>query len=377
MVYTCNWGILATGGIAKQFTKDLLIDPATRETTDVKHRVVAVASSTSVKKAQEFIEEVNCSADTTRCYGRYEDLVADKDVEIVYIATPHSHHYENAKLCLNAGKSVLCEKPFTINAEQTKHLTEIAAEKKLFLMEAVWTRFFPLSIELQRLLFEEKIIGRIRRVHSDFGMPFDLNDTSSRLIDPSLGGGTLLDLGLYNLTWLRITCFADPRNKSGEPEVKASMLRSKLTGVDEQTSITLNFPETRVQATMQCNMVLKSVQDVVVRIQGDEGDITVQWPPYRPNSFTVYKASGTASTPHPDSQATAVAPSGIKKTFDIPGDGHGMFWEADECARCIRDGKLESDRMPWSESIAVMSIMTQARQQNDFYYPDLLEQVTR
>lgn len=210
MVYICNWGILATGGIAEHFTKDLLIEPSTRNVIDVQHHVAAVASSTSATKAQDFVKKVGGSADT-KCYGSYTELVNDPDVKIIYIATPHSHHYENALQCLNAGKSILCEKPFTANAKQTKHLVSIAREKKLFAMEAVWTRCFPLAIELQRLLFEEQIIGRIRRVHTDFGMPFDLDDVKHRLLNPDLAGGALLDLGIYNLTWIRMTCFSTLR----------------------------------------------------------------------------------------------------------------------------------------------------------------------
>lgn len=371
MVYTCNWGILATGGIASNFTGDLLLDPASRQVTDVRHNVAAVASSTSAARAKDFAKELKCPS-TTKCYGSYEELVADPDVNIIYVATPHSHHYENAKLCLRAGKSVLCEKPFTINAEQTKHLVEIAREKKLFLMEAVWTRFFPLSIELQRLLFEEKIVGRIRKVVSDFGLGFDLDDVEHRLLNPKLGGGALLDLGIYNITWLRMMCSADPRNEGVEPKISSSIMKNERTGVDEYTNITMIYEKSRVNATMQCNMVIKSDEEAVVRIQGDEGDVTVQWPPFRPQSFTIYKK------PRPSGPGEAKFPTksvaGDKRTFDIPGEG--MFWEADECARCIRDGKQESDRMPWKETIATMTIMDTARSQNDFKYPEELERVT-
>lgn len=373
MVFTCNWGILATGGIAEKFTGDLLIDPATRDTSDVKHHVAAVASSTSTARAQSFAKQLGCP-ETTRCYGNYEELVADENVQIIYIATPHSHHYDNAKLCLNAGKSVLCEKPMTINAQQTIQLTKLAEEKGLFLMEAVWTRFFPLSIELQRLLFEEQIIGRIRRVHTDHGQLFDLNDLKSRLLDPNLGGGALLDLGIYNLTWIRMTCSADPNNNGKEPDIVASMLKTESTGVDEQTSITLNFSGSRVQATMQCNMVLQSAEEEIVRIQGDEGDVTVQWPPYRPTSFTIYKRPNSLKAKEAAKlTGTTTNVAGDKRVFDIPASGHGMFWEADECARCIRDEKTESARMSWRESIATMTIMDKARSQNDFSYPDKLE----
>lgn len=364
MTYTCNWGILATGGIAESFTGDLLIDPSTRDSSDIKHVVAAVASSTSFERAQEFCKKLGVPK-STKAYGSYTELVNDPDVQIIYIATPHSHHYDNALECLNAGKSILCEKPFTVNAAQTKHIVELARSKKLFAMEAVWTRCFPLAIELQRMLFEEKVIGRIRKVISDFGVAFDLNNVKHRILNPDLAGGALLDLGIYNITWLRMTCFNDPHNERQEPRISAHMLKSDKTGVDEFTNISMIFDKSRVNATMQTNMAIKSATDDVVRIQGTEGDVTVQWPPMKPESFTIYKRL-------PDGELSS---DGDKHTFQIPGGAHGMIWEADECARCLRDGKLESSIVPLDESIATMTIMDTARAQNDFFYPGTLEDV--
>jgi len=123
-----NWGILATGGIAQTFTKDLLVDPKTRDVTKIQHRVVAAASSSAKDRAQQFLNDVGAPSDA-KAYGSYEELVKDPDVEIIYVATPHSHHYQNARLCLEAGKNVLCEKAFTVNAEQAKILVKIAKEK--------------------------------------------------------------------------------------------------------------------------------------------------------------------------------------------------------------------------------------------------------
>ena len=145
---TVRWGILATGGIAVTFTKDLLVDPATRDVHDVKHTVVAAASSSSESRAKDFLKDVGAASDA-KAYGNYEDFVKDPNIDVIYIATPHSHHYQNAMLCLNAGKHVLCEKAFTVNAAQTKALVAKAKEKNLILIEAVWTRYFPLSIYIR------------------------------------------------------------------------------------------------------------------------------------------------------------------------------------------------------------------------------------
>lgn len=151
------------------FTKDLLIDPSTRNVSDVKHIVQAAASSTSVQRAQKFLEEVGAPS-TASAYGSYEELVADPNVDVIYVATPHSHHFDNCLLVLSAGKHLVCEKPFTVNAAQLNILMGIARGKGLFMMEAVWTRFFPLSVEIRELL-KSGAIGDVRRVAAELNSP--------------------------------------------------------------------------------------------------------------------------------------------------------------------------------------------------------------
>lgn len=134
--YTLKWGILATGGIAESFARDLTVDPTTRDRSDISHKIVAAASSSSADRAKDFLKTVNAGEDA-KAYGSYKELVADKNVDIIYVATPHSHHYQNCMLCLDAGKNVLCEKALTVNAPQTEKLIQKAREKNLFFMEAV------------------------------------------------------------------------------------------------------------------------------------------------------------------------------------------------------------------------------------------------
>ena len=134
--YTLKWGILATGGIAESFGRDLSVNPETRNIKDIEHVIVAAASSSSADRAKAYLKEVN-APDSAKAYGSYKDLVADGNVDIIYVATPHSHHYQNAMLCLEAGKNVLCEKSLTVNAAQTEALIKKAREKNVFLMEAV------------------------------------------------------------------------------------------------------------------------------------------------------------------------------------------------------------------------------------------------
>lgn len=361
MTFELKWGILATGGIADKFARDLLIDPSTRGVSDVKHSVVAAASSNSSSRASEFLSSIGAS--DAKAYGSYSELVSDPSVQIIYVATPHSHHYSNTLLALNAGKHVCCEKPFTINAAQTKHLTKVAKEKGLFLMEAVWIRFFPIVLEVQRLIHEERRLGKISRVFSDFGMQFK-PDPKHRLFNPDLGGGALLDLGIYALTWQMITLYADPDNKSTPPEVTGSIVKSKLTGVDEFTTMVLNFPNISAQGVATTNMTVRSSEKYVVLIQGEKADMTIPWAPFRPESFTIHEK---------DEQGVYTGKKEEKK-FDIP--GHGMFWEADACARAIRDGKLEEERCSCKDSELTMEIMDKVRYGGGVRYPDAIEATT-
>lgn len=176
------------------FSKDLMIDPSTRKVSDIKHTVVAAASSSSVDRARKFLKDCQCPS-AAAAYGSYKELVADKNVDIIYVATPHSHHYQNAMLCLEAGKNVLCEKAFTVNAAQAKKLVETAKAKKLFLMEAVWTRYFPLSKEIRKYIEDGKL-GAVHRVIADLSFGEDVENTwgtEHRMVNMDLAGGALLD----------------------------------------------------------------------------------------------------------------------------------------------------------------------------------------
>ncbi|CAE6401248.1 unnamed protein product [Rhizoctonia solani] len=349
--FTLRWGILATGGIAEAFAKDLLVDPTTRDTHDVAHKIVAVGSSSSADKSKEFIAKVGADSSVIAC-GSYDELVNLKEVDIIYIATPHSHHYENGLLALEAGK----HKAFTVNARQAAHLAKVAQAKKLFLMEAVWTRFFPISKEIQRLIHEEKVLGEIRRVFADLSMVFK-RDPNSRLYSPDLAGGALLDLGIYPFTWAFMTLHDHPDNQKTKPSVTASILKSQLTPVDETTSVTLTFPKIHATAHLTCSMTSKTTKPYCVTIQGEKGDLQVAPAPYRPEQFVL-----SLHDQEP-------------KTFDFKIPGQGLFWEADECARQIRDGKLQSERFSLQDSITFMEVLDEVRQRGGLTYSEKIEGV--
>ncbi|OCK95533.1 NAD(P)-binding protein [Cenococcum geophilum 1.58] len=371
-LYTIRWGILATGGIAQTFTKDLLIDPSTRDASDVAHEVVAAASSTSTSRAEQFLKNCGCSS-SAKAYGSYKELVADPNVDIVYVATPHSHHYQNARLCLEAGKHVLCEKAFTTNAAQAKILVELAKKKNLFLMEAVWTRYFPLAKEVRAMVQEGKI-GEVKRVFADLSFWSDVEKefgTESRMVKLDLAGGALLDLGIYSITWVfQFLYHLQPPNQRKAPTVASSMTKYSKTGCDEMTSIIMTFPPAGTHGIATTSLRVshdpdsQSTAGAPIRIQGTLGEIQVQGPAYRPTTYTLIPAKSDARGALADFQLQRV-------TRDIP--GHGMFWEADECARCLRDGKLESEGLSWEESIVIMETMDEVRRQNGLRYPEAIE----
>ncbi|CAO2648588.1 Nn.00g078550.m01.CDS01 [Neocucurbitaria sp. VM-36] len=371
--FTFRWGILATGGIAKTFTKDLLIDSTTRDAGDICHEVAAAASSTSASRAQDFLNEV-LAPSSAKAYGSYRELVEAKDVDIIYVATPHSHHYQHTRLALNAGKHVLVEKPITVNAEQCKILRDLAKEKGRFLMEAVWTRFFPLSREVTEFVRSGQL-GEVKRVFADFSFWNDVEKefgNQHRMVNMDLAGGVLLDLGIYSLTWLFMTLYhVQPNDKQDAPQVSSAVTKYEPTGADETTTVLLRFPGTGAQGIATTSIQVATTPNPslpapdAIRIQGTHGDLTVNYAP-RPRSYTLTPASS-------QSRGTLASFQHGTKTFDIPGGGHGMFWEADECARCVRDGKIESDVIPVEETEALMRVMDEVRKQAGLVYPERIE----
>ncbi|KAL2265659.1 hypothetical protein VTJ83DRAFT_6759 [Remersonia thermophila] len=374
--YKVRWGIMATGWIAEVFTKDLLANPLLpgRDASDIRHEVVAVASSSSKDRAAEFIAKVK-APETAKAYGSYHELVADPDVDIIYVATPHSHHFQNAMLALEAGKNVLCEKALTVNAAQARKLVETARAKNLFFMEAVWTRYFPLSVKVRELI-KSGAIGPVYRTVADLSIGADgFNglvdfDDSHRMVNPELAGGALLDLGIYALTWVFQTLYhVQPEATKEKPQVVAAVTKYH-TGADEATSILLHFPQHRSQGVALTSLRVASDIDgrgtagAAIRIQGSLGEIQVLGPAYRPTGYRIVYKKGNGKA--------EVAEFPIPKDPERDGWGQGMFWEADEAARCLRDGRKESETLPWSESIVIMEVMEEALRQGGVEYPEVI-----
>ncbi|KAK1837879.1 nadp:d-xylose dehydrogenase [Colletotrichum chrysophilum] len=375
--FTLKWGIMATGHIAANFVRDLLTDPASRDVCDVQHQVVAVASAKSKEQAVEFCTRVQIPSDATvNTYGSYRELVADKDVSIIYVASPVSHHFQNVMLALEAGKHVLCEKTFTVNAAQAKALVHKAREKRLFLMEAVWTRFLPLSTKVREMV-SAGAIGIVHRVIADNSIHRNLPDgkldfkDSDRVVNPGLAGGAMLELGIYSLTWImQILYHLQPQEERESPAPVAAAVSKYHTGVDEAAGFLVHFPMHKTMGIGMTTLRLGSGVDFdfkggpAIKIQGSDGEIQICGPAFRPQSYTVIKVNGGGKT------GTIQCP--FPQDSKRGGWGHGLFWEADECARCLRDGKSESCIMPLDETIITMEIIEAVLKQGAMEYSDII-----
>jgi predicted dehydrogenase len=266
----------------------------------------------------------------------------------------------------------------TVNAAQCEIVTRLAKEKGKFLMEAVWTRFFPLSVEVTNFLRSGKL-GEIKRVFADFSFWNDVEKdfgTTNRMVNMDLAGGAMLDLGIYSLTWVFMALYhtlpVQEDGKRQDPGVVSQVSKYAATGCDEQTTILLDFAgkahgvaTTSIRVASTPNAEHNAQDDI--RIQGTLGDLTVNYAP-RPGSYTVTPATSVA-------RGTPASFSYEKKTFDTPGGGHGMFWEADECARCVREGRGQSAVMGLEESAAVLRVMDKVRRAHGVRYGEAVEGV--
>jgi predicted dehydrogenase len=322
---TFRWGIIGTGGIAQTFAEDLMrLDG---------HIVAAVGSRalTSAQKfATQFPEAVAC--------GSYEELVA-ADVDAVYVATPHPMHYENTLLAMRAGKPVLCEKAFTVNAKEARALVAFAQEQKIPLMEAMWSRFLPHMQQVKEIVSSGDL-GEITNIVADHGQ-FIPNERAARLWEPELGGGALLDLGIYPLTLAHLIL--------GSPisiHAEATLTEKK---VDLNTSMMLRYAS-GAHALLSCTMASRG--SVSAMIVGDKARIEIDGSFYAPTSFRVITRDGEV-TEYPNKY-----------------EGHGLREEAAEFARVVRSGEIESPLMPHSTSVELMEMMDSIRAQIGVKYPN-------
>ncbi|EPQ56468.1 NAD P-binding protein [Gloeophyllum trabeum ATCC 11539] len=358
-----RWGIIATGRISRDFVLDLLVDPKTRDVHDVSHKVTAVGSR-STEKAQEFIDQY-VKDGAVKAYGSYEGVYDDPNVDAIYIGTPHTHHYTNARDGILAGKHVLCEKPVTCNAAELKSLVALAQERKVFFMEALWTRFQPLTREVRRIA-DSGVLGEPVLMHADLAFDADIENIpkTHRMLDPQLGGGALLDLGPYPTIWAIVGLYEHPSNKLAQPSaVTAAMVKTPITGVDSATSWTVSFSngDFAAHANLSVSMVIPS-NEPGVTIRYRKGVIKVASPIFCPKSFTVQYFNEKGKVYKEETRVYEYV-------------GSGWHFQADEVARCVRDGKLQSDLWGWDKSILEMTVFDEVRRQGGYVLPPGVEKV--
>ncbi|GAB4456503.1 MAG: Gfo/Idh/MocA family oxidoreductase [Armatimonadaceae bacterium] len=319
-----RWGILGAGGIAKRVSNDVA--------TLSDHKLYAVGSRDKAK-ADAFADNY----DIPNRYGSYEELCADPEIDLIYVATPHTFHKEHTLLALEHGKAVLCEKPFTINEGEAKALVDKAREKNLFLMEGMWSRCFPAMAKVRELI-HDGAIGEPRLVEADFGFRSGVNP-EGRLFNLALGGGGLMDVGVYPVSLAQMIL--------GEPNRIASLANLGSTGVDEEAAMLLGFAGGEL-AVLYTAVRLNTPQSAV--ILGTEGRIEIPKSWWCPKAVVLHKGNES-------------------ERFDFPFEGGGFQFEAMHVADCLRQGLKESPLMTLDMSLGVMRTLDGLRAQFGLKYP--------
>ncbi|WP_420641723.1 Gfo/Idh/MocA family protein [Candidatus Leptofilum sp.] len=320
-----RWGILATGDIAGQLAAAI---------NSVPDAVCLAVGSRSQTSADRFGDQWGIP----RRYPTYEALANDPDVDVIYIATPHNLHYENMLLCLNAGKHVLCEKALTVNAAEAEACLALAKEKGLFLMEAMWMKFIP-SIQQVLAWVANGRIGNIHYVHAHFSFNIPYNP-QSRLYDPALAGGALLDMGIYPATLAHLLL--------GKPDRILSAAHMGETGVDELNAAIWHYNR-GAQAILSSSQRLERPCDAI--ITGSRGYIHLHENFWHNQTVTVKEHGGQPETIH------------------IPYEGNGYSYEVHEVHNCLRASKLESDVVPHADTLEIITLLDEMRQQWGLVYP--------
>ena len=323
-----RWGILGCGRIARKFAADLrLVDDA---------QLTAIASRNK-ETLQLFAKDFPCK----HLHNSYEALASNNEVDVIYVATPHSHHYEHTILCLNHHKAVLCEKAFAINSRQAIEMVNTARERKVFLMEALWTKFLPHYKKLQELQLQ-KTLGDIKSVLINFGFN-TAGNPAQRLFDPLLGGGTLLDIGIYNV-FMAMSILGKP------DDIEATMTPA-ATGVDEQIAVLFKYKSGAMAQLFSSFVTNLPTQ---AEINGTEGCITL--------TTRFYEPSATI-------QLSKKVP--YERTI-VPVDkeaGFGYQYEARHVNECLKKGLIESPVMTHADTLLLMEILDRIRNKARIEYP--------
>ena len=319
-----SWGIIGTGGIAQAFAADIQhLDG---------HKVGAVGSRT-FSNADKFSDHYGAVA-----YGSYAELVADSAIDAVYVATPHPAHKENVIAALNAGKPVLCEKPFAVNARQAQEMVDAAAENNVALMEAMWSRFLPHYAQVRGII-ASGVLGKILTIHADHGQRL-ADQNIPRLVEPSLAGGALLDLGIYPVSFAHMIL--------GNPtKITASGVLTEK-GVDGQTSMIFDYTD-GAQAVLNTTMIEQTPCRAVVA--GSNGWLEIDRVFYSPTNMKVTFFDGTV------------------KHYPNTYIGHGIREQAEVFKQLVLSGKQQSEVLNWKDTVDIMKTLDTVRSQIGLKYP--------
>ncbi len=319
-----RWGIVSTGGIARTFADALKRLPDAE--------LLAVGSRTQAS-ADAFGDDFG----VPRRYGSYEALAADPDVDILYIATPHMFHHRDALMALEAGKHVLVEKAFTMNAREAEEVIALARAKGLFAMEAMWTRFFPAMIRLRELL-AGGAIGEPQMVRADLSHRVEFHP-KHRLYDPEVGGGALLDIGIYPIAFAW--------DVLGPPDRVTGVAHIGQSGVDDQSACLFEY-DAGPMAVLSFSQTTDAPREAMV--SGTDGFIRVEGRWQQPSRLTLVRGD-------------------LEEILELPFEGSGYQYEAVAVMDGIRAGRTESPIMPLDETLAIMRVMDDLRAQWGLRYP--------
>ncbi len=325
---TIRWGILGCGKIARKFASDLTL---------VNNAKLSAVAARSAETATDFAKEFNAS----KAYGSYQELVVDSDVDVIYVATPHAMHYEHVLLCLHQKKAVLCEKAFAINSTQAKEMIALARSQNVFLMEAFWTRFLPHYLKMKELIHKQKI-GTIQYIHAEFGFK-PAEPIAPRIYDLNLGGGSLLDIGVYPIFLIL--------DLLGVPDEIFAHGTFAPTGADEQCAMQFRY---RSGATAQLFSSFQSHLATGADIVGDRGRLRLTHRFHGPTTQLEFYSS-TVDT-------REVIP------FE-PAKGFGYEYEAQHVTDCLIQGLRESPLRKLNDTFLLMETLDRIREEIGLRYP--------
>ena len=320
-----NWGILGCGKIAAKFAEDLR--------TISRSKLVAVASR-NIEKAKNFGNKFEAK----KCYASYKELCEDSNIDIIYIATPHVFHFEHTMLCLEHKKAVLCEKPFGMNTTQVKKMIAKAKEKDVFLMEAMWTCFLPHYQYVLEMIYSKEL-GEIRSLKADFGYQFEF-DPNSRVYKKELGGGSLLDIGIYPL-FAAISMIGNPEN------ISANAILGQ-TGVDEECSMTLDY-KNGVRAQLFSSVTKETKTEATIEFE--KGTLIIHSRFHEPTSITIFKGEKKET-----------------KNFDVQTNGYNF--EAEHVQEMLFQQRKESTIMTFDMSLKLIHLLDSVRSKIGLYYKE-------